>query len=79
MHVYDSMLHSMPMDAKMQIAAILAYIECRLHHVQHQEGTLYCGLYSIAYAVDLAQGDDPASFKYEQNRCEHSIAWTRMN
>jgi hypothetical protein len=35
-------------------------------HVQQQQGTVDCGLFAIAYAVNLASGKDPAKTKYNQ-------------
>ena len=55
----------------MQIAAILhstkASITLKIHKTQFQKGKSDCGVYAIAYITDLLFGNDPASFKYDQD------------
>ena len=34
--------------------------------MQQQQGTVDCGLFTIAYAVSLATGKDPARIKFKQ-------------
>lgn len=69
-HVYDSMYNFTTPETKMQVASILCSAEHRItfkvHKIQFQKGTMDCGLFAIAYATDLAFGNDPASFNYEQ-------------
>ena len=77
-NIYDSLLTYLPEDAKMQIAGIMcsqkATIECKLHKVQNQQGTSDCGLFAIAFATDLAYGNEPASAKYDQAKLrEHFL------
>ena len=38
----------------------------RIKMTQRQQGGSDCGLFAIAYAVDLAMGTDPATIKYDQ-------------
>jgi len=65
-YVYDSLLTYLPEDAKMQIAGIICSqkttIECKLHEEQNQQGACDCGLFAIAFATDLAYGNEPASY-----------------
>ena len=35
--------------------------------VTKQNGSNDCGLFCIAYAVDLAEGNDPSDFEYDQS------------
>lgn len=69
-HVYDSVYDYTLSDTKMQIAAILcsreSTITLKIHKVQFQKGHTDCGLFAIAYATDLAYGNDPASYIYKQ-------------
>ena len=69
--VYDSKYAYLSQDSKMQIASILRTSEpsvsVRMQSVQHQKGDSECGLYAIAYATDLAFGNDPASYIYKQS------------
>lgn len=69
-HLYDSLYDVVHIDTKMQIAAMMhtndPHINVLVHKIQFQRGSSDCGLYSIAYATDVAHGNDPASFKYKQ-------------
>ena len=38
-----------------------------------QQGGVDCGLFAIAYAVDIANGEDPASFVYDQGTMRHHL------
>ena len=38
----------------------------RIRMAQRQQGGSDCGLFAIAYAVDLAMGTDPATITYDQ-------------
>ena len=69
--VYDSLYNTVHDDTRMQVAAIMhtteRYIDFKVHKIQFQKGTSDCGLFSVAYATDLAFGNDPASYMYKQN------------
>ena len=41
---------------------------------QQQEGSKDCGIFSIAYAVDLAFGNDPAGIIYDQGEMRRHLA-----
>ena len=43
-------------------------ITFKIHNTQFQKGSSDCGLFSIAYATDLAYGNDPASYRYDQTK-----------
>ncbi|KAL5509803.1 hypothetical protein EMCRGX_G005233 [Ephydatia muelleri] len=70
-NVFDSKFCTIPMDVKMQIAALLcctsSRITTRFHKTQSQIGSSYCGVFAIAFATDLAFGLKPASHHYEQD------------
>ena len=57
-------------ETKMQVASIIGSTEpqiaFKVHKIQFQKGSADCGLFAIAYATDVAFGNDPASFQYEQ-------------
>ena len=69
-HVYDSIYDYTMEDTRMQIAAIMGSTEStitlKIHKTQVQQGSNDCGVFAIAYATDLAHGNDPASFRYKQ-------------
>lgn len=69
-HVYDSLYGFTTKETKMQVASIICSNEPKIgfkvHKIQFQKGSVDCGLFAIAYATDLAFGNDPASFKYDQ-------------
>ena len=68
--VYDSLFDSSDISAQMQIAALMRTpepaIELDIQRTQFQVGSSDCGLFSIAYATDLAYGNNPASYRYKQ-------------
>ena len=70
-HVYDSLYNTVHDDTVMQVAAIMhtaeRYVDFKVHKIQFQRGNSDCGLFSIAYATDLAFGNDPASYMYKQD------------
>ena len=45
-------------------------LSAQVVHVQQQQGTSDCGLYAIAYAVHVANGDDPAKVRFEQRKMQ---------
>ena len=57
-YIYDSKYNLMTDNTKMQIAAIMhtdeSCIDVKIPRIQYQEGSSDCGLYSIAYATDVA-------------------------
>lgn len=65
--VYDSKYTFISEDTKSQIANLTAadkYISIHLENTQFQDGSSDCGLYAIAYAVDICFGNNPASYRY---------------
>jgi len=68
--VYDSLYNSTDISAQMQIAALIRtpepVIELDIQQTQFQVGSSDCGLFSIAYATDLAYGNNPAAYRYKQ-------------
>lgn len=71
-NVFDSKFSTIPMDVKMQIAALLccssSRITTRVPKTQSQMGSSDCGVFAIAFATDLAFGLNPASHYYEQDK-----------
>ena len=70
-HVYDSVYSTVKDDTKMQIATLLHTAEDCISlvapKIQYQVGNSDSDLFAIAYATDIAHGNDPASYKYEQD------------
>ena len=68
--VFDSLYNSTDISAQMQIASLLCspepVIELDIKQTQFQEGSSDCGLFSIAFATDLAYGNNPAVYRYKQ-------------
>jgi hypothetical protein len=54
-------------EMKLQLRVIYGHLMKRptvmVVRVQQQQGTVDCGLFAIAYAVNLASGKDPAKTK----------------
>ena len=71
-HVYDSVYDYTFESTKMQVASIMksneSMITFKIHNTQFQKGSSDCGLFLIAYATDLAYGNDPASYRYDQTK-----------
>lgn len=70
--LYDSLYSSVPMSVKMQIANILSTQEkkklvIRVKKFQRQKGGVDCGLFAIAAATDLCNGQDPSLKSYRQD------------
>ena len=69
-YIYDSRYDHADDDTRMLIAAIVrsnqSSITLKIQPTQFQLGSYDCGLYAIAYATDLAYGNDPASLQYTQ-------------
>ena len=70
--IYDSVYSYVSTDTKIQIASLLhtgnQRITLKIHKVQFQDKASDCGVYSIAFATDLAYGNNPASREYEQTK-----------
>ena len=48
------------------------YIDVHIQNTQKQSGSSDCGLYAIAFAVELCFGNNPASFRYASlNACTY--------
>ena len=57
------------LTAKLHIASLLRTgITLKIQIVQFQKGASVCGAYVIAFATDLAYGNNPASREYEQTK-----------
>lgn len=72
-HVFDSLYTGfIPDGVQQQMRAIYGHLSEQLSaqvvRVQQQQGVTDCGLFAIAYAVHLANGNDPAKVKFEQKR-----------
>ena len=72
-HIFDSRYTGfIPDGVKEQMRAIYSHLSKQLSaqvvRVQQQQGATDCGLYAIAYAVHMANGDDPAKAKFEQKK-----------
>ena len=67
--VYDSLYHSTTYFTKKQIASILHtkahQVKLQIGMTQFQDNSLDCGVYAIAFATDLCQGNDPSQLKYD--------------
>ena len=65
---------SVSTDTKLQIASLLCTgnqrITLKIQKVQFQKGAFDCGAYAIAFATDLAYGNNPASREYEQTKLQ---------
>ena len=63
---------SVSTDTKLQIASLLRTgnqrITLKIQKVQFQKEASYYGVYAIAFATDLAYGNNPASREYEQTK-----------
>ena len=59
---------------KQQMRAIYGHpskqFSTQVVRVQQQQGTTDCGLYAIAYAVHVANGDDTAKSSLNRGKCE---------
>ena len=75
--VYDSLMSPSPaLNVQLQIASLiccpLKRIECAYQLCQQQKGGADCGLFAIAFAVDLCLGLDLSTVSYEQSAmCQH--------
>jgi O6-methylguanine-DNA--protein-cysteine methyltransferase len=69
-HIYDSVYSTVSVDTKMQVASLMCSNEStivfKIHRVQYQQGSDDCGVFAVAFATDLAFGNEPASVHYEQ-------------
>lgn len=71
--VYDSVYRSTTDSTKMQIASMMStnarassekHIDIQIQHTQFQQGETECGVYAIAFAVEMCFGNNPASYRY---------------
>ena len=71
MKVYDSLYSGyLSDDLKGRLQKTYSYgkqLTVQLPRVQQQQGSSDCGLFAIAYAVDLALGLDPTVVKFDQS------------
>ena len=58
--VYDSVHYSSDISASKPV------IKLQIQRTQFQVGSSDCGLFSIAYATQLAYGNNPACYRYKQ-------------
>ena len=69
---YDSLYPLMSSHAALQIAAITSCSESTIKIIQYktqfQKGGSDCGLFAIAYALDLCLGTEPAGIRYDQSQ-----------
>ena len=71
--VYDSIYRSPNKHTEKQLCSLYRdqiqnfKLEVELLTVQTQKGVVECGLFAIAFAVDLAFGNDPATIFYDQD------------
>ena len=74
LRIYDSLNLTLTADLWTQLAALFSPDQRTRPHAQQvymrykQRGSTDCGLYAIAYAVDLAEGEDPSNIRYDQRR-----------
>ena len=70
----DSVHSLVSTDTKLQIASLLRTgnqrITLKIQKVQFQKGASDCDAYAIAFATDLAYGNNPASREYEQTKLQ---------
>ena len=71
MKVYDSLWKTdISPSVHLQLGAIYrekakrGSLNVDICHVEHQTGSSDCGLYAVAYATDLAYGNDPSKISY---------------
>jgi len=78
LNIYDSLPHGdVSSRAKQQIAALLCTranaITLNFPDVQIQQGLSDCGFFSIAYALTLCTGFDPAEVLYDQRQFRNHL------
>lgn len=65
--VYDSVHKSISLDTQLQIASLTLpsekYIDVHIQDTQYQVGKSECGVYAIAFAVEMCFGNNPASYR----------------
>ena len=67
-NIYDSVHSSVSTDIKLQVSLLRTgnqRIALKIQKVQFQNRASDCGAYTIAFATDLAYGNNPASREYE--------------
>ena len=69
--IYDSLSQFLPQQAIAQCASIVytqsTTLSLSFHNVQKQNNGNICGLFAIAFATTLCNGDDPVKKIYAQN------------
>ena len=66
--LYDSLDHGLTPSLKSQLAQLSQEaLQVSWPHVQRQRGPSACGVFAIAFAVELAFGGDPAQVIYDQS------------
>ena len=77
-NVYDSIYSSASYDAKRQIAALLRTnderIVLKFHKTQYQKECTDCGVFAVAFAIDLAYGFNPSRRRYTQQDLRPHLA-----
>ena len=67
----------MSSGTKAQIAAVVncsgERISIMKHKTQNQKGGDDCGVFAIAFAVDLVMGREPAGLRYDQSKMRHHL------
>ena len=80
--VYDSLCASTTTTTHMSVAALTKtskhHITVQIAATQFQKGGTDCGVYAIAYATDLCHGNNPASYRYNQDKMrEHLLQYLK--
>ena len=75
--VYDSLYTSTTTSTRMSVAALAEtskhQITVQIAATQFQKGGTDCGVYAIAYATDLCHGNNPASYRYNQDKMREHL------
>ena len=73
--LFDSLYNGwLATDLRTQLQALYLMnkgsLEVRVQRVQQQQGGTDCGLFTIAYALSLASGEDPTRIKFKQEEMQ---------
>lgn len=70
--IYDSLMSPPSLQVQLQIASLLCShlpkMQCAYQSCQQQNGGADCGLFAIAFAVDICLGLDVCALAYEQSQ-----------
>jgi len=81
--VYDGLYNLTDISAQMQIVSLIhipePVIELDIQQTQFQVGSSDYGLFSIAYATNLAYGNNPATYKYNQELLRSQLETSLCN